>query len=80
MSVARFMADQRTMHRVPHAVTCGILGMSLSWFYKWIHRRPTQRRLLGRVDLDARVQSALFKASKRTYGSPRIHADLLEAG
>ena len=43
MSVARFVADQRTMHRVPHTVTCAILGISISWFYKWIHRGPTQR-------------------------------------
>ena len=78
MSVARFVADQRTMHRVPHTVTCAILGISISWFYKWIHRGPTQRAA-RRVALDARVR-ALFKASKRTYGSPRIHADLLEAG
>ena len=37
--------------------------------------RPERRR----VALDARVQG-LFEASQRTYGSPRIHADLVEAG
>ena len=78
MSVARFVADQRTMHRVPHTVTCAILGISISWFHKWVGRGPTERAG-RRVALDARVR-ALFKASKRTYGSPRIHADLLEAG
>ena len=35
MSVARFIADQRTFYRVPHAVTCAILGVSVSWLYKW---------------------------------------------
>ena len=25
MSVARFIADQRTLHRVPHAVCCALL-------------------------------------------------------
>ena len=78
MSVARFIADQRTMHRVPHAVTCAILGVSLSWFYKWINRRPTPRQT-RRADLDTVVKDA-FDASKATYGSPRIHADLVEAG
>jgi len=78
VSVARFIADQRTMHRVPHAVTCGILGVSLSWFYKWINRRPTPRQA-RRADLDIAVKDA-FDASKATYGSPRIHADLVEAG
>jgi len=78
VSVARFIADQRTMHRVPHAVSCGILGVSLSWFYKWINRRPTPRQA-RRADLDIAVKDA-FDASKATYGSPRIHADLVEAG
>ena len=78
MSVARFIADQRTMHRVPHAVTCAILGVSVSWFYKWVHRKPTPTEV-RRGELDAAVKAA-FEASKRTYGSPRIHADLVEAG
>ena len=77
MSVARFIADQRTMHRVPHAVTCAILGVSVSWFYKWVHREPTLTEV-RRSELDAAVKAA-FEASKRTYGTPRIHADLVEA-
>jgi transposase-like protein len=78
VSVARFIADQRTMHRVPHAVTCAILGVSISWFCKWLHREPTDRER-RRAELDTRVRE-LFVASKRTYGSPRIHADLLDEG
>ena len=78
MSVARFVADQRTMHRVPHTVTCAILGISVSWFYKWVHREPTLTEVRRR-ELDDAVKAA-FEASKRTYGSPRIHADLVEAG
>ena len=35
MSVARFIADQRTNYRVPHTLTCLLLGVSLAWFYKW---------------------------------------------
>ena len=38
MSVARFVADQRTNYRVPHAKTCQWLGLSESWFYKWLAR------------------------------------------
>ncbi len=30
MSVARFIADQRTSYRVPHTLTCLLLGVSLS--------------------------------------------------
>ena len=78
MSVARFIADQRTFYRVPYAVCCVILGVSQSWFYKWFNRPATagQRR---RGQLDAEVLK-MFNASKRSYGSPRVHADLLEAG
>ncbi len=38
MSVARFIADQRTVYRVPHTVVCALLGVSLAWFYKWVER------------------------------------------
>jgi putative transposase len=78
VSVARFVADQRTMYRVPQTVTCAILGISISWFHKWLHREPTERQR-RRAALDARVRE-LFEASQGTYGSPRVHADLLEAG
>ena len=78
MSVARFIADQRTLYRVPVAVCCAILGLSVGWFYKWI-KAPVTDQLRRRRDLDAAVLS-MFAASERTYGSPRIHRDLLEAG
>jgi putative transposase len=34
VSVARFIADQRTFYRVPHAFSCRVLSVSPSWFYK----------------------------------------------
>ena len=78
MSVARFVADQKTMHQVPHVFCCRILDLSVSWFYKWRGREPTDRQV-RRGELDAAVKTA-FDASGGTYGSPRIHADLLEDG
>jgi hypothetical protein len=69
VSVARFVADQRTMHRVPHTVACAVLGISISWFHKWIGRGPIERAA-RRAALDARVREC-FEASGRTYGSPR---------
>jgi len=78
VSVARFIADQRTRHEVPHTFTCGLLGLSVSWYYKWIKRQPTTRQR-RRAKLDARVRE-LFDASGGTYGSPRVHADLVAVG
>jgi putative transposase len=76
VSVARFIADQRTEHQVPHAFCCRVLGVSASWFYKWLNRPPTPRQA-RQAELDAAVKKA-FEASKGTYGSPRIHADLVD--
>lgn len=75
MSVARFIADQRTEHQVPHALSCRVLGVSASWFYKW-HGRPPTPRQARRTELDAVVKQ-VFEASKGTYGSPRVHAELI---
>ena len=81
MSVASFIAAQRTEHRVPHAVTCRLLGVSQSWFYKW-HDRPPTPRQLRRAALDAAVKASFDDSggTPGTYGSPRVFADLVEAG
>ena len=78
MSVARFIADQRTFYRVPVAVCCAILGLSAGWFYKWV-KVPVTDQLRRRRERDAKV-AELFDASGATYGSPRIFKDLVEAG
>lgn len=36
--LARFIAEQRTAFRVPHAVCCRILEVSAAWLYKWLAR------------------------------------------
>ena len=76
MSVARFIADQRTNYRVPHAMTCVLLGVSVSWFYKWLTRAETTDGLhtdtdRRRAQLDAAVAAA-FKAAEGLHGSPRL--------
>jgi transposase InsO family protein len=82
VSVARFIADQRTKYQVPHTLTCLLLGVSLAWFYKWALRQPagphtpTEQR---RAEVDTAVAKA-FKAARGLHGSPRLHADLREAG
>jgi putative transposase len=55
MSVASFIASQRTEHGIPHALTCRALEVSESWFYKWRDREPTARQR-RQADLDARMR------------------------
>jgi putative transposase len=67
MSVASFVASQRTEHRVPHARCCRWLGVSESWFYKWHDREPTSRET-RRAELDEAVKAS-FDDSGRTPGT-----------
>jgi len=55
MTVASFIASQRTDHRVPHAKCCRWLEVAPSWFYKWRDRPPTARQQ-RRTELDAAVK------------------------
>ena len=84
MSVARFIADQRTKYRVLYTITCALLSVSVSWFYKWITRADTTDGLhtdteRRRAQLDAAVAVA-FEAAKGLHGSPRLVADLRDRG
>jgi transposase InsO family protein len=81
VSVARFIASQRTEHRVPHAKCCRWLGVSESWFYKWRDRSPTASQA-RRAALDAAVKESFDESGGNpgTYGSPRVFEDLVEAG
>ena len=76
MSVARFIADQRTFYRVPHAFSCRLLEVSEAWFYKWI-KAPTTARGRRRELLDEAVRKA-FAASGASYGSPRVSEYLVD--
>jgi transposase InsO family protein len=78
VTVAGFIASQRTELGVPVAVACRALEVSESWFYKW-HERPPTARDRRRAELDAAVKK-FFDDSGGTYGSPRVYDDLLEAG
>jgi putative transposase len=80
VSLAVFIADQRTTFEVSHAVACRALSVSESWFYKWHHRRhqptPSEQR---RAELDAAVAQA-FAVAHGLHGSPRILVDLRATG
>jgi putative transposase len=81
MTVASFIASQRTEHRVPHALSCRALEVPESTFYKW-HNRPPTPRHQRRAELDAAVKASFQDSggTPGTYGSPRVWEDLIEAG
>jgi putative transposase len=81
VSVASFVGSQRTEHKVPHAISCRVLEISESWFYKW-HDRPATPRQERRARLDAAVRRSFEDSggTPGTYGSPRVHADLVDDG
>jgi transposase InsO family protein len=76
--VAGLIAAQRDEHGIPAAVACRALGVSRSWFYKHEDGAGTARAA-RRAALAAEIRR-LFAAHRGTYGSPRITADLREAG
>jgi len=78
VSLAGFIATQRVEHHIPQAVSCRALVVSEAWFYKWAHGDVSLRRH-RRAALAAQIRF-LFVRHKRRYGSPRITAELREAG
>jgi putative transposase len=87
VSVARFIADQRTNYRVPHTVTCALLGVSVAWFYKWLGRAQGPGAASGlhtprdrRRDSIDRAVAVAFKKARGLHGSPRLLHDLRDAG
>ena len=87
MSVARFIADQRTLHRVPHTLSCALLGVSLSWFYKWVARAAGPGAVTGlhtgrdrRRDTVDRAVRVAFAKARGAHGSPRLLHDLRDEG
>jgi len=76
--VAALIAAQRDEHGIPAAVACRALGVSRSWFYKH-EDAALPPQAVRHEQLKAEVKR-LFAAHEGKYGSPRITADLREAG
>lgn len=62
----------------PIATMCRLLGVSTSGYYAWRDRQPS-RRSLDNAALEQRIRE-IHAMSYGTYGAPRIHAELREAG
>jgi putative transposase len=76
--VAGFIASQGAEHGIPAAVCCRALGVSRSWYYKWVAgwlppRVERHQQLVIEV-------ARLFVLHRGKFGSPRITADLREVG
>lgn len=62
----------------PKAAMCRVLQVSTAGFYAWQRRPPSEH---AKEDDRLKVLIGVsFDESYKTYGSPRIHKDLLEAG
>jgi putative transposase len=78
VSLAAVIVSWREQHGIPQAVSCRALGVSQAWSCKW-RRGDVSPRRARRAALAAEV-ARLFEAHDGKYGSPRITADLRDAG
>jgi len=60
------------------ATQCRVLGVSPSGYYAWLDRAPSPRRVTDDALLE-RI-CAIHRASRGTYGVPRVHAELVDEG
>jgi putative transposase len=71
-----FIAAQRLNYPLP--MLCRVLGVSVSGYYAW-RKRPVSQRTETNQVLVAHIK-AVHRASYETYGSPRVHAELVAQG
>jgi putative transposase len=70
--IFRFVAAKKAEHSIK--IMCRVLGVSRSGYHAWEVREPSARasadaRLTGRI-------AEIHEQSRKTYGSPRVHAEL----
>lgn len=79
MSLYRFIDMWKAMYGPKRL--CRVLEVPESSYFDWSDRGRdnAQRRADAEAELVAKIRT-FYEASDRTYGSPRIHADLVDAG
>lgn len=60
---------------LPIEPTCRVVGVSVSGFYMWKHRKPSARSV--RHEMVAEVIRQVHAESRQTYGARRVHAELV---
>ena len=77
MRIFRFIAATKAEHSIQ--IMCRVLEVSRSGFHAWARREPSARAVADAA-LSGRI-AEIHADSLRTYGSPRVHAELrLEDG
>jgi putative transposase len=76
--VTRFRFVEQEKERYPVRILCRALGVSPSGYYAWRSRGPSARALSDAA-LTAEIRRCHAR-SRGTYGVPRVHADLRDAG
>jgi putative transposase len=73
----RFIGNHRQNY--PVGQQCNVLGVSRSGYYAWRERQKKQEQDDSRRALIEHIWR-IHKKSRRTYGSPRVHAELRAEG
>jgi putative transposase len=76
--VTRFRFVEQEKARYPVRILCAAVGVSPSGYYAWRSRGPSTRERSDAA-LAAEIRRCHAR-SRGTYGVPRVHADLAEAG
>ncbi len=76
MSLFRFIDAEKALYSI--SLLCRVLGVSRSGYYAW-SRRPPSSRSVEDSTLIVRIRE-VHESSRRTYGYPRVHAELNSLG
>ena len=74
----KFTFIERNRHAHPVRVMCAVLDVSASGYYRW-RGRPASPRQHEDRRLSIEIRS-VFRASRETYGRPRVHRELRDRG
>ena len=74
----RFQLIDEHRDKLPVTLMCKALNVSSSGYYAWRERPPSAREMANQK-LYGQIK-VVFEASKKTYGSPRIHRRLNKKG
>ena len=72
----QFIEEHRDEY--PVTVMCQVLEVARNGYYKW-RKQPLSARKVADLDLLMHIRD-IFEQSRKTYGSYRIHAELVDEG